>query len=107
VTGRTVHDDASLAEMPNCLGITRRVSHVRAAVHHYILKSRAEFNAKMARGISTEPAGSPGKYRHDRDWYWDVHDLNEEFNDDALSRIAEIRSEIERLTAITEEGVRV
>ena len=100
VNGPTVHDDGSVAEMPKCLGITLRISHVRAAVHHYILKSRAEFNAKLDRGIASEPLGSPRKYRQDRDWYWEVHDLNEEFNDEALSRVAAVRTEVARLTAI-------
>jgi len=73
VNGPTVHDDGSVAEM-DWPGITRRVSHARAAGHHYVVKSRTEFAAKIARGQGSRPLGSPDKYRRDVDEFWAMHD---------------------------------
>ena len=99
VNGPTVHDDGSVAEM-DWPGITRRVSHARAAVHQYVVKSRTEFAAKIARGKGSRPIGSPDKYRRDVDEFWAIHDLNDEVNREALKRIADVRGEIHRLRTI-------
>ena len=89
VNGPTVHDDGSVAEM-DWPGITRRVSHARAAVDHYVVKSRTEFAAKIARGKGSRPLGSRDKYRRDVDEFWAIHDLNDEINGEALKRIANV-----------------
>lgn len=72
-------------------------NHALIQVNHYVLKSRAEFESKRARGSALRAVGDPTKFTHRDGGYFDDHDRNEEVDDTILSRVGRLHKEIEAL----------
>ena len=97
--GRSVHADGSQRWM-KVQGLTDRITHDVASIHHYVVKSQAEFQEKISRGRGDYPVGHPQKTRDKPDAFFAAHDTNAVPNVDALARIDEVRAELLRLSAI-------
>ncbi|ABQ71192.1 protein of unknown function DUF23 [Rhizorhabdus wittichii RW1] len=71
--------------------------HGHAQVNHYVLKSRAEFESKRARGSALRAVGDPMKFTHRDGSYFDDHDRNEEADETILAGNARLHGEIAML----------
>jgi hypothetical protein len=71
--------------------------HDHVQVNHYVLKSRAEFESKRARGSALRAVGDPMKFTHRDGDYFDDHDRNEEADDTILTRVDRLHKEIAAL----------
>lgn len=96
--GDAVHADGTPFAMSDHYGHAGAVRHAVARVHHYAVKSREEFERKIARGRGTRPRG-PEKLRADREAYWLAHDIGTETDDTAFRRAEDVKAEMARLTA--------
>ena len=85
-------------------GIADSITHQVASIHHYAVKSRAEFEEKIARGRGDHPMGHPDRIRKNGDAFFAWHDTNAAPDADALARIDEVRAEFERLCTIAQPG---
>jgi hypothetical protein len=68
-----------------------------AQVNHYCVKSREEYEAKVARGNATLPLGDPRKAISRPPTFFDEHDRNEERDTSILRRFDELRREMRRI----------
>lgn len=94
--GISVHDDGSPAELVDN-GIASKVSHAHAYINHYIVKSRAEFDAKISRGRGSVAASAPNKMRSDPEGFWRGHNTNDEECLIAKSRLPALAGEMFRM----------
>jgi hypothetical protein len=97
--GRAIHDDGGPVAF-EYRGVSERISHQRAWVNHYVVKSREECAQKLARGRGTLPNGKLKFRLEGFDSFWARHDLNDVRDDTLYERRGRLRAEIERLTGI-------
>jgi hypothetical protein len=88
------------------MGFTPTVEHDLVQVNHYVVKSRAEFEAKRRRGNAHLPAEAPNKYSTRDGPFFRLHDTNEEEDRAILRRLAELRAEMARVAALAGEPLR-
>lgn len=79
-------------------------NHALIQVNHYVLKSRAEFESKRARGSALRAVGDPTKFTHRDGTYFDDHDRNEEPDESILARVGRLHMEIARLGEVLSRG---
>lgn len=85
-------------------GRNLNISHRKAQINHYVIKSKEEFLWKKNRGCATLPANSAKKYfKFDAD-YWDRYDRNE-FRDTSAHKY--ISSTLEIMKQLKQKNVRV
>jgi hypothetical protein len=101
--GRTVHDDGTDAELTGH-ALSDKISHARASINHYILKSRREYRAKAARG-AISPRGEPGRFAKYSKDFWCFYDRNETPNSDALRNYTRLKREMRRLHYVALSGL--
>jgi glycosyltransferase involved in cell wall biosynthesis len=80
-------------------GFSPSVTHQWAQINHYVVKSRAEYEAKKARGRAAYPVGHPLKHDKFTDDFWPAHDRNEDIDTSILRFAGRTRMEILRLRA--------
>jgi hypothetical protein len=75
----------------------RDISFGVAQNNHYILKSRAEYQQKRARGRCDVAPEDPSKREKYSDQFFTLHDQNQVIDDSAARRAALVRGECDRL----------
>lgn len=78
-------------------GFTPAISHDWLYIHHYSVKSRAEFERKRARGRAPVADGHPHKREQLDDEYFRRQDLNDEEDRTLLHRASAVKVEMARL----------
>jgi len=73
-------------------------------INHYVLKSRAEFESKRARGSALRLVGDPTKFTHRDGSYFTDHDRNEEVDESALGRVGPLHKEIAHIAALIDDA---
>lgn len=63
-------------------------------INHYMVKSRAEFAAKISRGNANYPANHPDKYKRFDEKYFSLYDRNDVFDSSALRHVEKTKSEM-------------
>lgn len=98
--GRVVHADGTPLRFAGRHGLSAETRHGTGRVHHYAVKSRAEFDAKIARGRGTVGTGRDGeKQRPEPDRFFASLDLNHETCTDLLGDAHLVRAAIRGLEA--------
>jgi len=73
------------------------ISHARAQLNHYSVKSLAEFRRKVARGLAPYADDHPNKWQGLDDAYFRRQDLNDDGDESLLPLAAAVRAEMARL----------
>jgi hypothetical protein len=97
--GIYVHPDGTPLVMPRKHGVSDRVEHSVAQLHHYQLKSRAEFEAKIAKGRVGMRLDSPDRIRENAEALWRKLNRADETYDDIEAHRAAFLEMYERLLA--------
>jgi hypothetical protein len=72
-------------------------------VHHYVVKSREEYDQKIARGRGAIAVGAPNKIRPDAEAFWKAHDANEVESLVAAQRLPQLTATMNQLRKIGEQ----
>lgn len=98
--GRIVHADGTPFRFQERYGLSAEIRHGTGRVHHYAIKSRAEFDSKIARGRGTVGTGrNDEKQRVAPDRFFASHDLNDVLCDELLGEAEAVRAGMRRLAA--------
>lgn len=98
--GRVVHADGTPVRFEERHGLAAEIRHGTGRVHHYAVKSRAEFEAKIARGRGTVGTGrADEKQRVAPDRFFASLDLNDVVCEDLLGDAEFIRAGMRGLAA--------
>jgi hypothetical protein len=81
-------------------GCYARPTYDVAQINHYVVRSREEFEAKLARGNANMPAEHPEKVTFRPPSFFDEHDRNEERDTSILRRSDELKREMEAISAL-------
>jgi glycosyltransferase involved in cell wall biosynthesis len=99
--GHYVDDAGQVANMISA-SRTASISHRFAQLNHYVVRSRAEFDDKRARGNPARPAGHRDKYAYRNDAFWRDHDTNQRSDaaiDAWFERAAPLRAKLQEALA--------
>lgn len=97
--GIAVHPDETPVQFGKVHGISQEIRPAAGRVHHYAVKSEAEFLGKIARGRGTIAAGQPQKKRGNPAQLFKSLDLNDLHCPDLLAVAPAIRADMAELAA--------
>lgn len=95
--GKCIHADEEPAILEN-FGLAARATYEKAWINHYVVKSRAEFDAKIARGRGAVAKDKPEQIRPEPEKFWAGHNTNHTECLIAKSRVPELLREMAKIS---------